>query len=712
MPRSGLLWIGLAAVAGALLPSTAAAAGVSFSTPAGLPGLPPLFGIVCPSAMTCYAVGGLSGATVVSTSDAGRHWTTTTAAGIDELDSVSCFSATHCVAVGRAAGTGAAAITRDGRTWTAAGSLPSATALSSVSCVASSRCLALGSTYTTSSSQWISSELVSVDGGTTWTAAAAPTSQGIPTGLNRVQCATAQRCFVVGGGTWVSDNFGGSWKDVSPPNGCSAGQGFCLPAYSDLTGIAFTNASHGVVVGGEQCGGQGVTQCASAYFSTTDAGASWRMWPAPNGKQYAFLDDVYCSGDLCLVASDSSARSSILQTSDGTSLTSVGTTAGVVIAITCAPAGPCIAVGRNVDAGILLVSGVGINPAASGGAGAGTGTGGGGTTNNVVSSFSTSLPTPAAVGSSAPALLLSALLVLALVLLVVFPSQLFNRTYDENHDRIRAWWERRLPWTRARRERAQTRALRGAAALAAAVLIGAVLGSLLDPLAGFNAKSAALFAGIVLSFVISMTLGAAVTAAYRGARHRGTHWELRALPSGLVVAAACVLVSRVVNFQPGYLYGIIGGIAFAGALPRRDEGHLVALSSAVTLLVAVLAWLLWVPVSTAAAKPGAGFGIALLANVLSALFVGGLAGVVLGLVPLRFLPGEKLAAWHWGAWAAMFAVAMFGLVQIMLRPQSSSAHVASVPLWTTVGLFLAFGAASVAFWGYFRATARQEAPPG
>ena len=118
----------------------------------------------------------------------------------------------------------------------------------------------------------------------------------------------------------------------------------------------------------------------------------------------------------------------------------------------------------------------------------------------------------------------------------------------------------------------------------------------------------------------------------------------------------------------------------------------------------MVAWLLWVPASAAAAHPNAGFGAALWANVLSALFVGGLAGVVIGLVPLRYLPGAKLAGWHWGAWATVFALALFGLVQIMLRPQSSTAHVASVPLWTTVGLFVAFGAASVAFWAYFRVT--------
>ena len=60
----------------------------------------------------------------------------------------------------------------------------------------------------------------------------------------------------------------------------------------------------------------------------------------------------------------------------------------------------------------------------------------------------------------------------------------------------------------------------------------------------------------------------------------------------------------------------------------------------------------------------------------------------------------------------MFAIAMFGLVQIMLRPQSSSAHVASVPLWTTVGLFLAFGTASVAFWAYFRTTPAHDDATG
>ncbi len=711
MSRVLRFWIVLAAVAIALLPGAARAAAPSFSTPSGLQALPSLNAVTCPSAPTCVAVGGDSAGTIVTTSDGGRHWTALDVVSVASFSGVSCVDSTHCVAVGSTTGGSAAiAVTRDGRSWSTVISLPTSVPLNAVSCVAL-RCMAVGGTYQASTQQFISAAIFSFDGGATWAAAATPAFQGQQTGLYAVDCPTAQRCYTEGGYAWVTDNFGGSWREISPPNGCSSGAGFCLPTYSLLDGLAFADANHGAVAGGQQCGGQGVTKCNSAYFSTSDGGASWTMWPAGNGPKYAFIQALGCNANICVAASDSGTTSSFLLTSDGLTFTTVGSTPGMIRSIACSPGGPCVAVGAN-GPGILLVATKGVGPGKTTTPPAPSPGGAGGASNAVVSSFSTSIPTPSAVASSAPALLLSALLVLALVLLVVFPSQLFNRTYEENHERIVAWWKWRVPWTRGEHKQAQSRASRGAVALASAVLVGAALGTLLGPKAGFNTRTTALFTGIVVSFLFSMTLGAAVTAAYRRARRLETHWRPHALPSGLLVAAICVLVSRVVGFQPGYLYGIIGGVAFAGALSSKQEGHLIALSSAATLVVAVIAWLLWVPVSTAAARPGAGFGMALLSNVLSALFVGGLAGVVLGLIPLRFLPGEKLAAWHWGAWAAVFAVAMFGLVQIMLRPQSSSAHVASVPLWTTVGLFLAFGAASVAFWGYFRATARQEAPPG
>jgi hypothetical protein len=121
-----------------------------------------------------------------------------------------------------------------------------------------------------------------------------------------------------------------------------------------------------------------------------------------------------------------------------------------------------------------------------------------------------------------------------------------------------------------------------------------------------------------------------------------------------------------------------------------------------TLVVSITAWLLWVPVSSAAAADPSSFGLALFENFLTALFLSGMVGLLIGLIPLRFLPGERLAQWHWGAWTVLFGVIVLTVVEVILRPQNNAARHASAPFWTTLGLFLAFGAASLLFWAYFK----------
>ena len=133
-------------------------------------------------------------------------------------------------------------------------------------------------------------------------------------------------------------------------------------------------------------------------------------------------------------------------------------------------------------------------------------------------------------------------------------------------------------------------------------------------------------------------------------------WQasLHALPAGLLVAATCVLISRLSSFEPGYLYGVIASLAFQGTLARNEQEHAAALSAIASLTVAVIAWLIWVPVGHAAAAPGAPFAVVLAADLLGSIFVGGLVGNVIGLLPLRFLSGGTLMAWNRAAWAATF----------------------------------------------------------
>jgi hypothetical protein len=174
----------------------------------------------------------------------------------------------------------------------------------------------------------------------------------------------------------------------------------------------------------------------------------------------------------------------------------------------------------------------------------------------------------------------------------------------------------------------------------------------------------------------------------------------------LLIGAACVLVSRLAGFQPGYLYGVVAGVAFTRVLEKRQKGHVIALSTLTTLTVAIIAWFAWVPVDRIAQKPGAFAGLVIADDFLGSLFVGGLVGTVIGLLPLRFLPGWSLKEWHRGVWAALFALATFGVVDILLIRHHGRGGSGSIVL--TVTLFVVFAAGSIAFREYFARRRRLE----
>jgi hypothetical protein len=79
--------------------------------------------------------------------------------------------------------------------------------------------------------------------------------------------------------------------------------------------------------------------------------------------------------------------------------------------------------------------------------------------------------------------------------------------------------------------------------------------------------------------------------------------------------------------------------------------------------------------------------------------VSGLVGSVIGLIPLQFLPGHALKEWRRSAWAGVFGVSLFGLIQVMIRPHGTQPRQA--PMVVTITLFVAFGVGSLAFRDYF-----------
>ena len=318
------------------------------------------------------------------------------------------------------------------------------------------------------------------------------------------------------------------------------------------------------------------------------------------------------------------------------------------------------------------------------------------------SSFVTSVPNPSQVATGLRAIAGSALLTVGLVLLIAFPGELFNSTLDENYDEVRGWFGLgpKVPKV--------TSAVVTALSFAGFILLGGVLYALLAPDSRLDLSTLAL----VLGFALAL---AAISFLYRLPfvvslwRSGGERARLKVLPGTVLIALACVVVSRALHFEPGYFYGLIAGLEF-GEVPRDTKGRLTSAGAVAMLLAGLLAWVLKAPVGEVAARTNAFWAVTAEAA-LAALFVMALETLVFAFIPLRFLEGSKVTAWSRAVWAAIFAIGLFAFIHVLLRPGTgyvSDTH--STPEVVVVALFLGFGLFSVAFWAYFRFRPASWAP--
>ena len=210
---------------------------------------------------------------------------------------------------------------------------------------------------------------------------------------------------------------------------------------------------------------------------------------------------------------------------------------------------------------------------------------------------------------------------------------------------------------------------------------------------------------MVLTLAGGVAAGAYVRRRFGDAAHR-----LRVFPAALIVAGVCVLVSRLAHFQPGYLYGLIGGFAFVRELDTRDEGRQTLTTTLALLTVAVGTWAAWTPLNNAVERGDASLGLTLADAALAAVFIAGVEGLLFGLLPLRFLSGEKLLRWSKPLWLAAYTLVVFVFLSIVVRPDGGPVTDSSTV--TVIILFVVFAVASATFWAYFRyrPTAATTAP--
>lgn len=311
--------------------------------------------------------------------------------------------------------------------------------------------------------------------------------------------------------------------------------------------------------------------------------------------------------------------------------------------------------------------------------------------------FARSVPLLEQLGFNPTVLLQSAVLAAAVLLLLAFPSQLFNATVEKHQYEIRGWF---APVARGmERFGAAVGAFWSSPiGVASFLLLSGLLYALLDPGFGISVDGLATLIGMTAGLlVVTVVFGLPLLLA---SRRSGVWPSAKALPGTLLVGAACVLVSKLADLQPGYMYGLIIGFAVARELGETEERRFSAIASALMLIVSVLAWL-----ALGALRAGGGEGIVatMAETALAATFVAGLEQVVFGLLPMRFMPGAGVYAWNRIVWASLMGLSLFAFIHILVNPASGYlTDTRRTPVFVTVALVAAFGLFSLGFWAYFR----------
>jgi hypothetical protein len=303
-------------------------------------------------------------------------------------------------------------------------------------------------------------------------------------------------------------------------------------------------------------------------------------------------------------------------------------------------------------------------------------------------------------------------LTLFVIFAFAFTSAIFNQTLASNREEIEGWVGRFFtPFRRlsgiveqqygaVAERRPWVQRLAGPAVIL--VLTGLVYG-FLSPDFGFNTKSIVLF----LSLVVGV---GAITYVFAGgevlfARRRlGLRAGVKLYAVALAIAVGSVLFSRLVDFQPGFIFGFVASYTLLApaALDRKQDGQAALFPAIALLAISLIAWGLLIPLREITQESNA-WWVGLPEGTAVAVFVAGLQGVFFSLIPLSFMHGARIAQWNRLLWLLMFGVSGFLFWHVLLNQEGAYLEaVEQSRVIAALALLSFYSILTLVAWVYFR----------
>jgi hypothetical protein len=292
---------------------------------------------------------------------------------------------------------------------------------------------------------------------------------------------------------------------------------------------------------------------------------------------------------------------------------------------------------------------------------------------------------------------------LVLLLLAVLPAHLLNATIAEQSDRFeRRFGKIKTPnWLFSLGVWFKSAPVVGGiiVTLATAILFGFA-----DPKFGFTLASLRL----ILACGIALFLVGYVANALTGFVAR-VQWNIVAAvstrPYGLILTIVGVLISRFLHFSPGFLIGLILGLTIQGKSASGFAWRTVVLRSSIVLVMAIAAWIGYSTL-TLGGNEGGTFWSALLVETLVAITTEGVVALLVELLPLRFLEGERVYAHSRVLWGIFYFLTLVVFV-LAVVPWEGNWDALHGSLWIWIVVLAAFALVCVGIYVYFR----RFAPP-
>lgn len=271
--------------------------------------------------------------------------------------------------------------------------------------------------------------------------------------------------------------------------------------------------------------------------------------------------------------------------------------------------------------------------------------------------------------------------------------------------RIRRSLASLLGRNRSRHDREYDRApdvsLTPAMKVAAGVLASAAIVTLSGPVLGQPAY-VRLYAAVSAAVVV-VNLAATLLPRMLASRALGITSTARVQPSLLLVSAAFALVSRVGEFQPALVFGLVGALTVAATAGRGDRGRLGTVQVLCLLVTGAAGWMLAGAVGGSSSPDLWDSALLEFSNVVALASFGGAAVLVL---PIGGSTGRRILDWSPATWM-LLTVAAFTPLAMLFGPALASA--ASAGRLLVPGIAVAtFAAVSLSAWAWMRFVASDD----